>query len=156
MMSETHVHETGARLTLDSQLADLTLVWPWVDALALQYAISDQTKFAVSLCLEEALSNIIRHGHSCMPNHPITVDCAPNGESWLMFIVEDSAPPFAPSESLTPNPAAAPASIEDVTPGGQGIILMRRFADTLAWERLPNGNRLTLGFQIASPALAAS
>ncbi len=33
-------------------------------------------------------------------------------------------------------------------PGGRGILLMRKFADRLAYERLAGGNRLTIGFAL--------
>ena len=35
------------RLTLQSQLEDLTLVWPWVEALAVRYSIPADTQFAI-------------------------------------------------------------------------------------------------------------
>jgi serine/threonine-protein kinase RsbW len=155
-MPEIHEQKAGARLTLKSRLQDLALVWPWVEALALEYSIPDNTQFAINLCLEEALSNVIRHGYAGQPDYTITIDCTPAEEGWLTFIVEDSAPPFAPCEFADSDAAAVPASIEDAKPGGNGIALMRRFAGTLRWERLPTGNRLTLGFQIASHAPLAT
>ena len=45
----------------------------------------------------------------------------------------------------------APTSIDQLQVGGQGIRLMRKFAGSLAYQRLPGGNRLTIGF--ALPAL---
>ena len=56
------------RLTLKSQLEDLTLVWPWVEAIADRYSVPADTQFAIQLCLEEALSNVIRHGYQGQPN----------------------------------------------------------------------------------------
>ena len=151
-----HANKAESRLTLRSQLQDLALVWPWVQALALDFAIPPESQFAINLCLEEALSNVIRHGYADQPDQAITVDCTPTADNWLTFIVEDSAPPFAPADS---DPATAqdsrvqsPTSLEDVEPGGQGITLMRHFAATVAWEPLPQGNRLKLGFHIAPPA----
>jgi anti-sigma regulatory factor (Ser/Thr protein kinase) len=159
-MPEMHAHKPESRLTLKSQLSDLALVWPWVEALALEHAIPANTQYAINLCLEEALSNVIRHGYAGEPNHAITVDCTRTGENGLTFIVEDSAPHFEPADSdpgTAPDfTAVTPASIEDITPGGHGITLMRHFAGTLAWEPLPKGNRLKLGFQIAQPAPFAS
>ena len=145
------------RLTLQSQLEDLTLVWPWVEALAVRYSIPADTQFAIQLCLEEALSNIIRHGYQGQANQPIsiacTVKCAPSGvenedAGEFVFTVEDHAPPFDP---LAPSAAAlapVPASIQELLPGDQGIRLMRKFSSRLAWQQLPNGNRLTLAFTI--------
>ena len=63
------------RLTLQSQLDDMARLWPWVEALAAEYAIPANTEFDIHLCLEEAISNVIRHGYGGQPNHTITVDC---------------------------------------------------------------------------------
>ncbi len=63
-----------------------------------QYSIPAETQFAIQLCLEEALSNIIRHGYRDQPNQPITVDCATTRRlpQELVFTIEDQAPPFDP------------------------------------------------------------
>jgi anti-sigma regulatory factor (Ser/Thr protein kinase) len=42
--------------------------------------------------------------------------------------------------------------LDEVQIGGQGIRLLRRFADTLEYRSTPTGNRLTIGF--AASALA--
>jgi anti-sigma regulatory factor (Ser/Thr protein kinase) len=144
------------RLTLKSQLQDLTLVWSWVEALARRYSVPADTQFAIQLCLEEALSNIMRHGYQGQPSQSIAIECAPSGVEnadggELVFTVEDHAPPFDPFAAA---PAAAPASIQELQPGGQGIRLMRTFASRLAWQQLPDGNRLTLAFAI--PPLSPS
>ena len=120
-------------------------MWPWVDALAAEYGLSGETHYAINLCLEEALSNIIRHGYSGQPDHAITIDFTSLGTS-LTFTIEDQAPHFTPMEPADSRPAA---SIEEYQPGGLGVPLMRRFAGTLHWEPLPHGNRLTIGFAAA-------
>ncbi len=150
-MPQTYAHKADARLTLTSRLADLALVRPWVDALAAEYALPQDTVFAINLCLEEALSNVIRHGYGGEANHAITIAFTPIGKDALTFTIEDNAPPFRPPEPEDAQPAPAPSSLEELMPGGQGIRLMRRFAHSLVWEPLPHGNRLTIGFSIAPP-----
>lgn len=145
-----------SRLTLKSQLEDLTLVWPWVEAIADRYSVPADTRFAIQLCLEEAISNVIRHGYQGQPNQTICVECAPGGveiegAGELVFIVEDHAPPFDPLAPSAEDPAPAPVSLQDFPSGNQGIRLMRKFAGRLAWQQLPDGNRLTLGFAIPPP-----
>ncbi|HKN22472.1 MAG TPA: ATP-binding protein [Terracidiphilus sp.] len=142
------------RLTLKSQLEDLTLVWPWAEAIAARYSVPADTQFAIQLCLEEALSNIIRHGYRGQPDQAISVECAPAGvenenAGELVFTIEDHAPSFDPlAPCSVAAPAPAPVSIQEFPPGGQGIRLMRKFASRLAWQQLANGNRLTLAFAI--------
>jgi serine/threonine-protein kinase RsbW len=155
------------RLTLESQLEDLTLVWPWVEALGRRYSVPAETQFAIELCLEEALSNIIRHGYRGQPNQSISiacaVACAPSGvknqdAGELIFTVEDHAPPFDPLAPFTAAPAPARAvNSQELLPGGQGVRLMRKFTSRLAWQQLPHGNRLTLTFAIPpSPTRSSS
>jgi anti-sigma regulatory factor (Ser/Thr protein kinase) len=137
------------RLILQSQLEDLTLVWPWVQALTSRYSVSAQTQFAIELCLEEALSNVMRYGYRGQENQSITVDCA-LGAGELVFTIQDHAPLFDPFAPSADSPAPAPASIDELLPGGQGIRLIRKFASRVAWEPLLNGNRLTLAFTLPS------
>jgi anti-sigma regulatory factor (Ser/Thr protein kinase) len=148
-------------LTLKSQLEDLALVLPWVEAIAAHSSVPADTLFAIELCLEEALSNIIRHGYQGQTNQAISMACtvertAANAENEdageLVFTIEDHAPPFDPLASSAATPVPAPVSFEDFPPGGQGIRLMRKFASRIAWQPLPHGNRLTLAFDL--PRLA--
>jgi serine/threonine-protein kinase RsbW len=139
-----------SRLTLKSQLDDMAALWPWVEAIVAEYAISPDTAFAIHLCLEEAISNVIRHGYRGQPGHTLTVDCASPNAHELVFTVEDQAPPFDPLEPSLIEELPSPVPEDFLRPGGRGILLMRKFASTIAYQRLENengdGNRLTIGF----------
>jgi serine/threonine-protein kinase RsbW len=139
-----------SRLTLKSQLEDMAMLWPWVEAIVAEYGISPDTAFAIHLCLEEAISNVIRHGYSGQPGHTLTVDCASPNAHELIFTIEDQAPPFDPLEPSLIEELPAPVPEDFLRPGGRGILLMRRFASTIAYQRVKNdkgdGNRLTIGF----------
>jgi anti-sigma regulatory factor (Ser/Thr protein kinase) len=140
----------GPRLTLEGRLEDLAEVWPWIEALARHYSIPARTEYAIHLCLEEALSNVVRHGYTGQANRSIVIECASCGAKEMVFTIEDQAPPFDPLAHPHAGHGPAPVSIAELEPGGQGIRLMRKFADRVAWERLPNGNRLTFAFSITS------
>lgn len=132
------------RLELDSRLTELSRVQPWIEALADLHSVGEDTRFAIQLCMEEALANVVMHGYSNEPGHPIVI------QSWvsncaLFFAIEDKAPPFVPSEPDSQNIAARP-DLETMTPGGNGIRLMRRFARSLTYEKLSDGNRTTMSF----------
>jgi anti-sigma regulatory factor (Ser/Thr protein kinase) len=133
----------ASRLTLESQLCDLARVWPWIEKLSAACELPENTQFAVQLCLEEALSNIIRHGYHNRPGQTVTVDCSLGENQELVLTVEDHAPSFDP---LTAPEAQEP--IDHLKPGGRGIRLMRKFAGSLNYQRLPAGNRLTLRFTL--------
>ncbi len=63
-----------------------------------------------------------------------------------MFTLEDQAPPFDPLAPSAAEETPAPRPIDQLQLGGRGIPLMRKFAGSLAYQRLPGGNRLTIGF----------
>ena len=106
----------------------------------------------MNLCLEEVLSNIIRHGYSGKPDHSIAVRFTSPREDYFVFVVEDEAPPFNPVDVT--GVAAALSSLEEIRIGGQGIRLLRRFADALEYQATPTGNRLSIGFTAAGSAIA--
>jgi anti-sigma regulatory factor (Ser/Thr protein kinase) len=141
-------HNTKSHLTLRSQISDLRLVSPWIETLTSELSISEKLLFAIDLCLEEALSNIIRHGYSGDPGHFITIEFAVIHGEELTFCVEDDAPFFNPLESSVARPPVSPSAIDEGKTGGQGIRLLQRFANKLSYDQLPTGNRLTIGFLI--------
>jgi len=138
------------RLDLQSRISELARIAGWIETLAARHSISDQTQFAMNLCLEEALSNIIRHGYSSQPDHFITVSFVRPREDYYVFDVEDEAKLFNPMDG--PEPPAINAA-DDAPAGRQGIRLLRRFADSLEYHATPKGNRLTIGFSAAPSSI---
>jgi anti-sigma regulatory factor (Ser/Thr protein kinase) len=139
-------HTTGERLDLRSRMSELAQIPSWIERLASHHPIPESTQFAMNLCLEEVLSNIIRHGYVGQPDHSIGVRFTAPRDDYFVLVVEDQAPPF--------NPVAAPelppvSACEDASVGGQGIRLLRRFADALEYQATPTGNRLSIGFAAA-------
>lgn len=132
------------RLTLRSELGDLRLVPAWIEYLAAQYAIPASVQYAMNLCLEEVVSNIIRHGYANKPGHPIVARYATAQDGSYLIVIDDEAPAFDPVTSEEtpvneiPNGARA---------GGLGLRLVRSFANNLSYERTASGNRLSIGFR---------
>jgi anti-sigma regulatory factor (Ser/Thr protein kinase) len=119
----------------------------WANALADRLRLSERTRYTICLCLEEALSNVILHGYRNESGHPIVIRRWLASEM-LYFAIEDKAPPFAPDNDPPSTATPEARSIESLTPGGNGIHLLRHFADSLAYEQLREGNQLTIGFSI--------
>lgn len=135
------------RLELDSRLTDLSRVQPWVDAVANRFGVGEETRFALHLCMEEALANVVLHGYHNEPGHPIRIAFSFSDGS-LLLSIEDSAPPFAPTECAPSLDGNSCDHLEALEPGGNGIRLLRRFAGSLEYQRTPGGNRLTIGFPV--------
>jgi len=138
------------RLDLRSRLSELRKLPSWIERLALRYSIPAATQFAMNLCLEEAISNIIRHGYFGQPDHGVRVHFSHPRNEYFVLVVEDTAPPFNP---VTSPELPALSAFDDGPIGGQGIRLLRRFADALEYQSTPNGNRLSIGFRTAGSAM---
>jgi serine/threonine-protein kinase RsbW len=153
-MPQSSTYTAEAKLRLGSRLADLAQVAPWVESLAAEHQLPAELNFAVDLCLEEALSNVIRHGYNGQPDRPIAIHCTivrpADGVGQLTVAIEDHAPHFNPLEAVEAD-AVASQALEELVPGGQGIRLLRKFAGSLLYEPLPAGNRLTMEFSIPRP-----
>ena len=141
--------ESQDRLELDSRLTELGRVQPWIEAVANRHGVPEDARFAMHLCMEEALVNVVVHGYREEPGHPIVILCRAS-EDTLFFTIDDRAPSFDPVAYAPQNAPVRAADLESIQPGGNGIRLLRRFAGSLSYERLADGNRLTIGFPIPS------
>jgi serine/threonine-protein kinase RsbW len=139
-------------LLLDSTLADMARLPDWIDSLAAAHHLPETTRFAMQLTLEEAVANVIRHAYQNQPGHPIAITCTTPTLGRLLVQVDDQAPLLDPL-ALPARPAIGnhTSSVENIQIGGQGIRLMREFTSALAYEALPNGNRLLLTFTTHNP-----
>jgi len=106
-------------------------------------------QFAIELCLEEVVSNVIRHGYGGTEDSWVIVRFATLRAGDFEFIVDDEAPRFNPLEAPEPKVIN---SDEEIRVGGQGIRLLRQFAKTVEYEETPKGNRLRMSF---SPSQSA-
>jgi serine/threonine-protein kinase RsbW len=130
------------RLSLSHRQQDLGRLSDWLDEQEGTLAIPDSIAYAVRLCLEEAVANLINHTQATSEGPDITVDLG-----WkcgiMVAAIEDHGPPFDPRTAPAP---ARPASLNDAIPGGLGIHLMRSFASEIDYDSVPGRNRLTLWF----------
>lgn len=146
-MTGREMDRSEGRLLLRSQLCELAQLPPWVESLASRHSIPENVEYAINLCLEEAVSNVIRHGYGDNTRGSVVVRFTMSGPDTFVFTIEDEAQPFNPLNAPTPDPCA------EVRVGGQGIHFLRRFADGLGYELMPNGNRLKIVFSAESSEL---
>jgi len=134
--------ENADSLVLDSDLAAMVRLPEWVDSVAARHGLPEKTLFAVRLCLEESVSNSIRHGYGGASGSQVRICFSGLTEQGWVFAVEDDAPRFNPLEQ----PELPAISPESLAIGGQGIRLMKAFATSLAYEETATGNRLRIVF----------
>jgi anti-sigma regulatory factor (Ser/Thr protein kinase) len=140
------MNATAETLILPSELTELSQVGTWAAAAGARLALPDSTIFALDLCLEEAVSNIIRHGMPNAPPEPRKVHLTMLRDATLLrVIIEDDGVAFDPVASTGP---ALPTRLEDAAIGGLGIHLMRKFAQSMHYRRHEGVNRLTLDFPL--------
>jgi serine/threonine-protein kinase RsbW len=129
------------RLELRGDFSELRRLSEWIKALAPQ-VISADALFAVQLCLEEAVANIIMHGGARDDRPAISIELERDGAT-LVAHVEDTGREFDPTQFP---PLSMAKSLDDAKIGDYGIHLMRSFASGMHYERREGRNRLTLRF----------
>src|SRR5579862_4907352 len=148
-MTQIGVDQNQDQLVLRSALSDIARLHLWIDDLFSRQAIPENNLFAISICLEEALTNVILHGYSGAEDRPILVRFTIPRPGYFEFVIEDEAPCFNPLEA----PEMPPLDPQqEMRVGGQGIRILRRFADTIEYKPKGTGNRLTIGFSSAGVA----
>lgn len=98
--------------------------------------------FALSLCLEEAVANIIMHGSKS--ERPAThIQITIQERMPLVASIKDDGAPFDPT--IVPAPVMA-ASLPEAQPGGLGVHIIRQFTSSMRYERVDDSNHLVLEF----------
>jgi serine/threonine-protein kinase RsbW len=131
----------ASHLELRGDLSELRGLAGWINARAPQ-VLSADTLFAVQLCLEEAVANIIMHGGAKDDRLKIAIELERDGGT-LVARIEDTGCEFDPTEFPFLSVAK---SLEEAKVGDCGIHLMRCFASGMHYERQEGRNRLTLRF----------
>jgi sigma-B regulation protein RsbU (phosphoserine phosphatase) len=133
--------DEARRLILRRDLSELPRLARWLQAQAGADSSPDAV-FAVSLCLEEAVANIIMHGFAEDEALKIAVEVERASGTWTARI-EDNGRRFDPTQ--VPSPPVA-NSLKEAKVGNLGIDLIRDFASEMQYERREGCNRLTLRF----------
>ena len=137
-----------SHLVLHNRLAELRRLAAWIERWT-QEGAPPNVSFALQLCLEEAVANIIMYG-AIDGGLEIAVELERRGQT-LIARIEDNGRPFDPTQKPPPRLAT---TLKDAKIGNLGIYLARSFASHMDYERRQGRNRLTLRFdepQAASP-----
>jgi serine/threonine-protein kinase RsbW len=142
-MANANTMPTNARrLRLCGDLAELERLAVWIEDWAAM-ELSADLLFAVQVCLEEAVANVIMYS-GARPNHlDIAIEVDRKGHT-VIARVEDNGSVFDPTQ-IPSQPF--PISLMAAKAGGFGIRLMRSFAAGMHYERGGgDSNRLTMWF----------
>src|SRR5262245_1851221 len=114
------------KLLLHRDLAELERLAVWIEGWAM-WELSASLSFAVQVCLEEAVANIIMFSTTTDDRLEIVVEVE-RGDQTLVARIEDNGSAFDPTQVLPPT---FPASLAEAKVGNLGIHLMRSFASDM-------------------------
>jgi serine/threonine-protein kinase RsbW len=132
---------SAKRLLLHRDLAALERLAIWLEGWAMR-DLSPELSFAIQVCLEEAVANIIMYSATTDDRLEIVIKVERRNQS-LVAQIEDNGSAFDPTQ--VPRPPI-PTSLAEAKVGNLGIHLMRSFASGLHYERRDSRNRLTMQF----------
>lgn len=128
-------------LQLKADLAEMPRLAAWVAGQAAELGLQARQLYAVELCLEEVVANLVMHGR---PSGTAPIAITVRLETGpLRLTVEDDAIPFDPT---APVDLPQPQSLEEVSPGGLGLALVQSFSAWRDYMRAAGRNRLVIGF----------
>jgi anti-sigma regulatory factor (Ser/Thr protein kinase) len=124
--------------------ATIADVSDWAERWAKAHGLDGNIAFAMRLCVEEAVTNIVLYAYA--PENaagPIAVAAADLGPDGVRLTIRDQGRPF---DVATAQDSGREDDIESATIGGRGIRLIRQFSDRLDYARVGDQNQLTLTF----------
>jgi len=87
----------------------------------------------ITLAIDEALTNVIRHAYHNRRDGPIELECVENGEGLEITLLD---------QGDAPDPAKICArQLGGIEPGGMGTHIIRKVMDHVCYEIAPQGNR---------------
>lgn len=123
-----------------AELENLADIRRFIEESATALGVPPATVREMVLATDEVATNIVVHGYRGQGGI-IEIEIERDGEALLIFL-RDTAAPFDPASIATPN---IDLPLEERTPGGLGIYLVRQIVDELRHRSRPEGgNELTL------------
>jgi len=130
-------------IRIDSEPRYLCVVRAAVRAAVERMGFADAQCARIMLAVDEAISNIIRHGYGSRPDQPIWARLRPTdhqGGPGMTIVLEDLA------EQVEPERIRG-RDLDDIRPGGLGVHIIQEVMDHVRFARRedePRGMRLTM------------
>ncbi len=131
------------KLELPSDPRLLCVVRSAVNQLAQVVGFSEEDCRAITVAVDEAMTNIIRHAYHNRRDQPIELVCQSSGDG-IEFLLTDHGKSTNPSKLCG-------RSLDEVRPGGLGTHIIRQVMNRVEYKALPNQNCLRLVKHLKSP-----
>ena len=127
-------------LRVPARLESIRPLASLVERMGREAALSEQAVFHCRLALDEACMNIIEHSYDDILDGQIEATIEVRKGSCAIFLT-DFGKPYDPTRVSLPE---RDISLENASPGGLGLYLMKNVMDEVRYEPSPGGNRLTM------------
>jgi anti-sigma regulatory factor (Ser/Thr protein kinase) len=134
----------SSQIDLRATLDELERLSRWIGGLAEMHHLPQRLAFQLDLCLTEIVTNVICHAYTQAPAPADAVAVRfVRQSSQVVLQIEDRGVAFDPVSHVLPE---LPSSLAEASTGGWGLRLVRKFAETLHYQRDGELNRLTMVF----------
>lgn len=132
-------------LAISASGAEARRASEWLEATCRQRGVPHALAEQLVLCLNEVLANVMAHGGRTVHSEPIRLQFVvdvdrEHGEASVT--VSDAGIAFDP---LSVPERALPKTLDEATPGGLGLVMIRRFCSWLRYRHEGGRNHLTFG-----------
>jgi anti-sigma regulatory factor (Ser/Thr protein kinase) len=148
-------HLSLSQYSFVSSIEEISIACDWLDKLLNTFPISSEKIFQAQLCVQEILSNIHEYGAPRCDNNidrkstkkpvcKVNLAVKLSNDRLIITVVDNSIPYNLLDEQIK----RTHDSLETTVPGGHGIRLIRKYADTIIYSNENNENHINLEFII--------
>lgn len=127
-------------LTLHNDVQEVPQLAAFIDEVAEACGIDMATAMSLNLAMEEAVVNVMNYAYPADSPGEVRID-ASVADGKLVLTISDWGQPFDPTAV---EPVDTSLDADDRPIGGLGIHLIRRYTDSLSYERRADMNVLTM------------
>ncbi len=127
-------------LKIHNDVRRLSELSGFVEAVAAEKDLDKSLVLALSLALEEAVTNVVLYAYPEGTDGQVDIEAVIQ-DGALTFVVSDSGTPFDPTAKPD---ADISLGVEDRPIGGLGIFLVRQIMDSVSYEYTDGKNILTM------------
>jgi anti-sigma regulatory factor (Ser/Thr protein kinase) len=124
------------RLALPSHPRFLCVVRAAIGELGVIYGFSNEECIEITLAIDEALANVIRHAYRNRDDQKIEFECIVDGKQMEFTLLDRGEPPDPTRICGKP--------LDDCGLSGRGTHLIKAIMDEMSYQRVPGGNQLKL------------